>query len=131
MDVGSISRTPNVSALNAPQRADSLVAAGAVRTELRPEAAVQQVRPAEPARFDPTNETASRAALDQAVRETISRRIVLEPKTRQVIYQSVDEETGAVVRQIPDEALLRLRAYAREMREKEASSEGRRVEAIA
>ncbi len=96
---------------------------------------MQQVRPAEPARFNPANETASRAALDQAVRETISRRIILEPKTRQVIYQAVDEETGEVVRQVPDEALLRLRAYARELRQErekdEDSSEVRRVEKIA
>lgn len=129
MDVGSITRTPTPTPLNAPQRADSLVASGAVRTELKTEAAVQQVRPVDHARFDPTNETASRAALDQLVRETIARRIVLEPKTREVIYQSVNEETGEVVRQVPDEAILRLRAYAREMREKDAANV-QRVEAI-
>jgi flagellar protein FlaG len=131
MEVGSIARTPAPSAANAPQRADTLVSAGAVKTELKPEAAVQQVREVEPVRFDPTNETAARAALDQVIRETISRRIVLEPKTREVIFQTVNEETGEVVRQVPDEALLRLRAYARELREKDDNSDVPRVERVA
>jgi uncharacterized FlaG/YvyC family protein len=131
MEVGSIARTPAPSAANAPQRADTLAASSAVKTELKPEAAVQQVREVEAPRFDPTNETASRAALDQVVRETISRRIVLEPKTREVLFQTVNEETGEVVRQVPDEALLRLRAYAREMRAKDSGADVRRVEKIA
>jgi hypothetical protein len=131
MDVGSITRIPTPSATNAPQRADALVAAGAVKTELKPEAAVQQVREVEAVRFDPTNEIASRAALDQAIRETMSRRVVLEPKTREVLFQTVNEETGEVVRQVPDEVLVRLRAYVRELREKDESSDVRRVEKIA
>lgn len=131
MDVGSITRTPAPSAINSPQRADTLASAGAVKTELKPEAAVQQVREAAATGFNP-NEAQAHAAIDQALRETISRRIVLEPKTREVIYQAVNEETGEVVRQVPEAALLRLRAYAREMREKDGDgSDVLRVEKIA
>jgi hypothetical protein len=127
MDTGSITRPTAIPALTAPQRADSLATAGAVRTELPAEAAVQQVGPAEPLRFEPSDGARERAALDEALRETIRRRIDIDPKTREVVYQTVDEETGEVVRQVPDEALMRLRAYAREMREKAETSDVRRV----
>lgn len=131
MGLGSINRIPVPSATNAPQRTETLAAAGAVKTELKPEAAVQQVREAEAVRFEQTNEAARRAFLDAALRETIARRIELDPKSREVIFQAVNKETGEVVRQVPDEALLRLRAFARELREKGGGSPTRRVEKIA
>jgi uncharacterized FlaG/YvyC family protein len=130
MDAGSINRIPIPSAANAPQRTDTLAAAGAVKTELRPESAVQQVREVEPVRFEQSNDAASRASLDEALRETISRRIELDPKSREVVFQTVSE-TGEVIRQVPAEALLRLRTYLREMREKDVGSDVRRVEKIA
>jgi uncharacterized FlaG/YvyC family protein len=134
METGSITRPSPIPALNAPQRTDTLAAAGAVRTELPPEAAVQQVNEAEPVRFEPTDGARERAAVERALQDVIKRRIEIEPKTREVVYQSVNQETGEVVRQVPDQALLRLRAYAREMREaQERGAEGdvRRVERIA
>jgi flagellar protein FlaG len=127
MDTGSIAKPATTSAPSAPQRAETLV--GAVKTELAPEAAVRQVSQTEPVRFDLTNGAATRAALDQAIRETIDRRLIVDPKNREVVYQAVDETTGEIVRQVPDEAILRLRAYARLMREK-SESDVRRVEKI-
>ena len=47
----------------------------------------------------------------------IRRNITIDPKTREVLFQSIDRRTGEVVRQVPEEALLKLRAYAREMRD--------------
>ncbi len=131
MESGSITRPALVAATNAPQRADTLAAAGATKTDLSPEVAVQQVDAIEAVRFEPSDGASARAALDKALRETIDRRITIDPKTREVIYQTVNEDTGEVVRQIPDEAMMRLRAYAREMREKSEASEVRRVEKIA
>ncbi len=131
MDSGSITRPTPTPALNAPQRTDSLAAAGAVRTELPAEAAVQQVNEAEAVRFEPSDGARERAAVERALQDVIKRRIEIEPKTREVVYQKVNEETGEVVRQVPDEALMRLRAYAREMREKAEASDVRRVERIA
>jgi uncharacterized FlaG/YvyC family protein len=131
MDTGSIAKPAMFSASNVPQRSETFAAAGAVKTELAPEAAVQQVHETEAVRFDPTNGAAARAALDQALRETIARRIMIDPKTREVVYQTVDRETGSVLRQVPDEALMRLRAYAREMREKVEADRTHRVEKIA
>jgi uncharacterized FlaG/YvyC family protein len=45
---------------------------------------------------------------------------VLDPHSREVIFRVRDERSGRVVRQVPDEALLRLRAYQRAIAEGEA-----------
>jgi uncharacterized FlaG/YvyC family protein len=134
METGSLARPASISPANAPQRMDSLATAGAVRTELAPEKAVQHVEAAQAVRFEPTDGAAARAAIDRALRETIDRRISIDPKTREVVFQTVNKETGEVVRQVPDEALMRIRAYAREMRaahERSLNSDVRRVEKIA
>jgi hypothetical protein len=39
--------------------------------------------------------------------------VIIDPQTREVIYRLIDVRTRQVVRQVPDEALLRTRAYAR------------------
>jgi flagellar protein FlaG len=122
MDTGSIAKPAPTSAYNAPHRTDTLVASGAVRTELPPEAAVQQVSGIEAVRFEPSDGARARAALDAALREVIDRRIMIEPKTREVVYQTIDRESGEVIRQLPEQAMLRLRAYSREMREKAEQS---------
>ena len=38
--------------------------------------------------------------------------VVIDPQTREVIYRVIDVRSRQVVRQVPDEALLRVRAYA-------------------
>jgi hypothetical protein len=38
--------------------------------------------------------------------------VVIDPQTREVIYRVIDVRSRQVVRQVPDEALLRTRAYA-------------------
>jgi uncharacterized FlaG/YvyC family protein len=131
METGGITRHSAIAATNVPQRTDSLVAQGATRTDLAPEKAVQQVTSADAVRFQPSEAANVRAAIDAALRETIDRRITIDPKTREVVYQAVNKETGEIVRQVPDEALMRLRAYAREMREKAEAADVRRVERIA
>jgi len=129
MDMGSIAKPAPVSALSAPQRVGTF--AGAVRTELPPEASVQQVSEVEAVRFDPSDGARDRAKLDAALRDMIDRRITIEPKTREVVYQTVNRESGEVIRQIPDEALLRLRAYGREMREKAEQDRTDAIERVA
>ena len=57
----------------------------------------------------PRNDLA-RAAYAQP---TQAREIVLDPHSREVIYRVVDVRSGRVVRQVPDEAIMRLRAYNR------------------
>ena len=132
METGSISKPV---APAAPARVDHLVAAGAVKTELAPEASVQQADNSPAVRFAPNDDADFRASLEAALRDVIERNIMVDPKTRELVYQAISKETGVVVRQVPDEAMLRLRAYLREMRAAEdkglSGSDVRRVEKVA
>jgi uncharacterized FlaG/YvyC family protein len=119
METGNIVKPVASAAPAAPARADHLVAAGAVRTELAPEASVQQAGETPPVRFAPSDGADFSASLDQALREVVERNITVDPRTRELVFQTISKETGEVVRQVPDEAMLRLRAYIREMREAE------------
>jgi len=74
----------------------------AVQTDLAPAQSVTASNGSEAARHD------SQQASDAHVRK-----IVLDAHSREVIYQVVDAGSGRVVRQVPDEAMLRLRAYTR------------------
>jgi hypothetical protein len=48
--------------------------------------------------------------------------IILDPHSREMIYRIVDERSRRVVRQVPEEAKQRLRAYARATLEKNDDS---------
>jgi len=39
--------------------------------------------------------------------------VVIDPATREVVLRIVDQRSGQVVRQIPDQALLRMQAFTR------------------
>ena len=43
---------------------------------------------------------------------------VIDPQTRTIVMQKKDRETGETVSQLPDETLLKLRAYSRELSER-------------
>jgi flagellar protein FlaG len=123
METGNISK-PVVPAAPAPARVDHLVAAGAVKTDLAPEAAVQQVESSPAVRFAPSEGADFHASLDASLREVVERNVTIDPRTRELVFQTISKETGEVVRQIPDEAILRLRAYVREMRDAEDKNRG-------
>jgi flagellar protein FlaG len=134
METGNISK-PVAPAAPAAPRVDQLLAAGAVKTELAPEAAVQQAGDAPAVRYAPNDGADFSASLDVALREVVERNITVDPRTRELVFQTISKETGEVVRQIPDEAMLRLRAYVREMQEAEekgrSGSDVPRVEKVA
>jgi uncharacterized FlaG/YvyC family protein len=106
----------------------------AVRTVLPTAATVTATDSSQAVRFDPKRSNAS-AALDEAVRNAIERHLVIDPQTNSLVLKITKESTGEVVRQIPDEVILRLRAYVRELDDKRAASaaqgDTRRVEKIA
>ena len=135
METGSIPKPVAPAAAAVPARVENLAAAGAVKTQLAPEAAVQQAGEAPPVRFAPNDGADFTASLDSAMRQVVERNITVDPKTREHVFQTISKETGEVVRQVPDEAMLRLRAYVREMREAEekgrAGGDVPRVEKIA
>jgi flagellar protein FlaG len=39
-------------------------------------------------------------------------RVIIDPQTNSVVYQSLDASTGAIVDQVPSQSLLRQRVYA-------------------
>jgi hypothetical protein len=124
METGSLSPLSLTPPAASP-RADTLAASGAMRTELKPDAVVTQVGDAGSVRFAPSPGAQARALVDAAFRERVDRDLSIDPDSRAVIFQATDTRTGEVVRQIPDEALLRLRAYARDLREGAADAESR------
>ena len=77
----------------------------AVRTQLPP---TQTVTPSE------TTKALRRESV-QIDRERLSRQMVFDHDSAQIVYQVVDERTEDVVAQVPDEAKRRARAYFREM----------------
>ncbi|MFN3853985.1 MAG: flagellar protein FlaG [Phreatobacter sp.] len=67
-----------------------------------------------------------------SIRESLQRRIERDDSADILVYRTVDKVTGEVVRQFPDEMILKLRAYAREMERQESrDGENHRVEKVA
>jgi hypothetical protein len=54
-------------------------------------------------------------AQQQQQQQRMSREVFIDPQTREVIFRVMDVRTGRVDHQVPDEALLRMRAYTRAM----------------
>ena len=64
----------------------------------------------------PAVDAGARANADSAVRVSISKpavsnQVVIDRDARAVVYQTVDVRTSQVVKQFPEEAVLRRRAY--------------------
>ena len=93
-------------------RPEPAAVAQAVTTELPPAKAVTAVSPAAP-------------ALDSAVSlsDPYEYQVLVDQATHDVIYRTVDERSRQVVRQVPDQALLRMRAYARALAEGTSTAE--------
>lgn len=47
---------------------------------------------------------------------SMERDIIIDPATREVVFRTIDQRSGEIVQQVPDRALLRIRAYANELR---------------
>ena len=62
-------------------------------------------RPAPPKPIAQSPAPASQAALGS------ERKVQIDPETQSLIYSTIDVASGVVVRQTPDEARLKLRAY--------------------
>jgi uncharacterized FlaG/YvyC family protein len=76
--------------------------AQAVATELSPAKTVTTAETAQTLR----NDTSSSSDLYQHT-------VLMDPATQDLIFRVIDVRSRQVVRQVPDEALLRMRAYAR------------------
>jgi hypothetical protein len=54
-------------------------------------------------------------ALAHPARQDTALNIVLDPQSREVIFREISKRSGEVIDQVPGDAMLRLRAYYREI----------------
>lgn len=111
MDSGLTVRPASAVHQAAGIRQDAAPVREAVATHLAPSQAVTAAAKITEARHDPLQSENADASY--------VRKIILDAHSREVIYRVIDAKSGLVVRQIPEEALLRLRAYNRAALEKE------------
>jgi hypothetical protein len=90
---------PSTGAPPVVDRVPSTPVAQAVATDLSPAKSVTAVENPQPVR----NDTAA----------NYQHTVVLDPATQDLIFRVIDVRSRQVVRQVPDEALLRMRAYSR------------------
>ncbi|MGN6098767.1 MAG: hypothetical protein ACTHP8_21350 [Bosea sp. (in: a-proteobacteria)] len=150
MDFGNVPKVAAATGAPAVARADVTAQPGSVTVDLPPEKTVQSASAGEAVHVDvraQERDARSRAAgerrsferdqsgraADRALDETIERKLVIDPRTRAVVLQKKNRETGETIMQLPDEATLKLRAYSRELTERarEASETPPRVERTA
>jgi uncharacterized FlaG/YvyC family protein len=68
-----------------------------------------------------TNNASATTAYDAAqarqdtARQDTAQNIVLDPQSREVIFREISRQSGEVIDQIPGDAMLKLRAYYREI----------------
>ncbi len=57
----------------------------------------------------------------------LTREVFIDAQTREVIFRVIDERSRRVVRQVPDQALLRMRAYNQALVSGETPTEARQI----
>jgi len=72
----------------------------------------KQIEPPQPATQTVNTSTKTSEALPAAA---TSRRTTLDQSTGEFVLQVIDDHTGQKISQSPDEAILRIRAYARQL----------------
>jgi uncharacterized FlaG/YvyC family protein len=117
MDIGGVRLAPAAAAQSVANRAEPTGSATrAVSTELPKDQVVRSAGQADAVKVDVRQDRArEQQARERLLQEFIQNRAVLDPRTREVVYQAVNSRTGEIVRQFPDEAILKLRDYANQM----------------
>lgn len=140
MDFGAAPRTFATGAAQATVRTDVSIQTGSAPVELPAEKTVQSATAGEAVQLDiraRANEKRQeqaqyRQSQDDAVnrerteaayqkqerREAVDRRLVIDAKTHSIVLQKTDPDTGETVEQLPDETMLKLRAFSRDLMER-------------
>lgn len=143
MDFGSPTKASAVGVFTAAARTDAAATRGSIPVDLPPAQTVQSANAGEAVRLDlkarseqaardeaarnqGNAEKQARRQREQALRDVIERRMVIDPRTRTVVYQKKNTATGETISQLPDETMLKLRLYSRELTERarQADAEG-------
>ena len=76
---------------------------------------VQSAKPVEPTPPSAPTVTPAPKPVDIGSAAPTSRRTTVDQSTGELVYQVIDDHSGQKISQSPDEAILRIRAYARQM----------------
>lgn len=109
MDAGLTSRpVAGVASTDYARSAAVIATAGTAQTDLPPTQTVTPTQNTTPTSNDiPQFAGAGSSPSDYDVRS-----VTIDPETREVIYRVLDSRTNQVISQIPDQTLLRNRAYS-------------------
>jgi hypothetical protein len=124
MDAGGVRLAPAATAYPAVNRVEPTQSgARAVATELPREQTVRATPETPATRVDVRDDKArEQMARERMLKDFIASKATVDPRTREIVYQSVNTRTGEVVRQFPDDVTLRLRDYVSFMAETRARS---------
>lgn len=133
MDFSNATKPAPVSATNVTPRSDIIAARDSVSVDLPPEKTVQSAQAGDAVRLEirprtreengqaaaerriGTDRQRDQARTEQTRNDSLERRLIIEPRTRDIVIEKTDPDTGETVSQLPDEALLKLRIYSREL----------------
>jgi hypothetical protein len=136
MDFSSATKPAPIGGVNVTPRADVVASQGSVAVELPPEKTVQSSQAGDAVLVEirartreengqaaaerriGTDRQQDQARADQIKNDTLERRLIIEPRSRSIVLQKKDPDTGETVSQLPDETLLKLRIYSRELTER-------------
>ncbi len=135
MDFGNAPRLAPPPGVLAVNRSDVVAQPGSVAVDLPPEQTVQSASAGDAVHIElgaQARDAQSRAngerrandadrngrASDQLLDETVERKLVVDPRTRSVIMQKKNKDTGETVSQLPDETLIKMRLYTRQLDER-------------
>lgn len=144
MDFGGAPRTFATGAVQATVRTDISIQPGSTPAELPAEKTVQSAAAGAAVQLDiraraderRQEQARHRRNLDDAVdrkrldaahrrqeaREVIDRRLKIDPRTRAIVLEKTNRDTGETVEQLPDETMLKLRALSRDLIERERAA---------
>jgi len=115
VDIAVTIKPPAIVAPAALSRPDAAPVRQAVPTELAAPKAVTAA------------ENSARPQTAQLQQPTLTREVFVDAQTREVIFRVIDERSRRVVRQVPDQALLRMRAYNKALIAGESAQEARQI----
>lgn len=115
MDIAVTIKPPAIVAPAALSRPDAAPVRQAVPTELAAPKAVTAA------------ETSARPHNAGTQPPVLTREVFVDAQTREVIFRVIDERSRRVVRQMPDQALLRMRAYNQALVAGETPAEARQM----
>lgn len=110
MDVAPVQKTAPIFDVPTATRPPVRGGGAPVATELAASVTVQQAPAGHAANADPDR------APSEGHSPVVERNLSIDPDTQQIVYQAIDAR-GEIVLQLPDQAALRRRAYANEVRE--------------